>query len=207
MGKLHNINTGNYDYCNVTVQDAGRHTEAAQLPHEAEHTTLNRTYPSHTTKLPLLPSRIPVASRRRDDLQSSFQHQPTHSSSLPPLGPNRHDSKSNAVPPLRRRHTQYSEKTQAPNKSRDSSAKYKLRLAEKDQKILETHEYIQVQVVLNPHCQCSYCACLWQFLQMKLTRYEHLVHVKDMKIEELKKELEVAKNAGKKPLFPYNQRR
>lgn len=35
-----------------------------------------------------------------------------------------------------------------------------------------------------------------QFLQMKVTRYEHLVHIKDMKIEALKKELETAQLKG-----------
>lgn len=46
---------------------------------------------------------------------------------------------------------------------------------------------------------------------MKLTRYEHLVQIKDMKIEELKKELETVKNGiggghghGR---FPLHQRR
>jgi hypothetical protein len=53
---------------------------------------------------------------------------------------------------------------------RIDSAKQKIRLAEKEQKLYETQEYIQL-------------------LQMKVTRLEHLVQIKDMKINELQRQL------------------
>ncbi|CAI8055672.1 Sperm flagellar protein 1 [Geodia barretti] len=56
---------------------------------------------------------------------------------------------------------------------RDDSAKQQIRLAEKEQKLFETQEYIQL-------------------LQMKVTRLEHLVHIKDMKIQELHRQLAAA---------------
>ncbi|XP_064381846.1 sperm flagellar protein 1-like [Halichondria panicea] len=57
-------------------------------------------------------------------------------------------------------------------KGRDNSAGVSIKLAEKDQRILESQE------------------CM-QFLQMKVTRLEHLVQIKDMKINELKRQLEM----------------
>ena len=137
-------------YGSARLQDDLRHTGAAQY-HESEQEPLNRTYPSHhthTSKLPLLPSRIPVSSKRKETNPDfhNFSRQPDLGKMLPPLAGAKQDSKSHGPHPLKRRHTQYSEMT-APvgsSKSRDHSAKYKLRLAEKDQKILETHESIQV---------------------------------------------------------------
>jgi len=44
---------------------------------------------------------------------------------------------------------------------------------------------------------------------MKLTRYEHLVQIKDMKIENLKKELDNARNAVRQTQLlqrPYQRR-
>ena len=82
---------------------------------------------SHAAKNPLLPSRIPVPAKRKDQ---EFPRQ------------------DNRLPPIDRRPTnQYAHTAKPPpanGKRRESSAKYKLRLAEKDQKILETHEFIQV---------------------------------------------------------------
>lgn len=104
---------------------------------------MNRTYPTgstQTSRPPLLPSRIPVSSKTKEQ-NRSFSHQTDSESGrlLPPLVSNRQEAQT-----IRRRHTHYSEKLAANNKSRDSSAKYKLQLAEKDQRLLETHEYIQV---------------------------------------------------------------
>lgn len=83
-------------------------------------------------KNPLLPSRIPVSSKKvsgHRELNNSM----------------RQDSKP-LLPPIER--ITYSLLNGKPipssSKRRESSAKFKLRLAEKDQKILETHEYIQV---------------------------------------------------------------
>ena len=93
-------------------------------------------------------SRIPVPSQRKDSTQQRFQRQ-----SLPPLVPERHDTKTSLLPVLPKRKTSnryaYNVKTaplpEAISKGRDNnSAKYRLLLAEKDQKLLETQEYIQV---------------------------------------------------------------
>ena len=106
---------------------------------------MNRTYPTgsiQSNKLPLLPSRIPISSKRKE------QDQADSGKLLPPLVSNRQDTNTNTIAQaVRRRHTQYSEKPV--KKTRDDSAKYKLRLAEKDQRILETHEYIQVCTVTS----------------------------------------------------------
>lgn len=106
------------------------------MPDSADQMAMNRTYPTgHAVKPPplLLPSRIPVASKRKE--QNS----------------GRQDTKALQLPPVdRRQHTNHYAHSGKPppppanGKKRDSSAKYKLRLAEKDQKILETHEFIQV---------------------------------------------------------------
>ena len=51
--------------------------------------------------------------------------------------------------------------------------------------------------VSNPSPSTVLKMKIMQFLQMKVTRFEHLVQIKDMKIEELKKELETVKTNGR----------
>ncbi len=58
---------------------------------------------------------------------------------------------------------------------------------------------------------CIVCLCVvcCQYLQMKVTRYEHLVQIKDMKIESLRRELEDARNAIRQTQLlqrPYQRR-
>ncbi len=73
-------------------------------------------------------------------------------------------------------------------KGRDNSAGTCIKLAEKDQRILESQECIQVGTkVTLPLLLSLYL----QFLQMKVTRLEHLVQIKDMKINELKRQIEM----------------
>jgi hypothetical protein len=96
---------------------------------------MNRTYPTgQRNSLPLIPSsRIPVSSKRKEQ-QQHLQ-----------AGPGRRDTK---LPPINDRKVSNQYGKLAPplpnGKRRENSAKYKLRLAEKDQRILETQEYIQV---------------------------------------------------------------
>ncbi len=73
-------------------------------------------------------------------------------------------------------------------KGRDNSAGVSIKLAEKDQRILESQECMQVSLKVIV-CPSHYPSL--QFLQMKVTRLEHLVQIKDMKINELKRQLEM----------------
>ena len=103
------------------------------MPDSADQ--MNRTYPTghqagKSSLLPLLPSRIPAPNRR--EIQQ----------------PQDHGRQETKLPPINDRRTsfQYGKFAPPPNgKRRDTSAKYKIRLAEKDQRILETQEYIQVR--------------------------------------------------------------
>ena len=105
-----------------------------------------RTYPS-TDSNAAGQSRIPVPSRRKESSQQEFSR-----GSLPPLVPERHSTKTSLHPGLSKKKSNnryaYNVKTaplpEAIVKGRDSSAKYRLIIAEKDQKLLETQEYIQV---------------------------------------------------------------
>ena len=73
-------------------------------------------------------------------------------------------------------------------KGHDNSAGVSIKLAEKDQRILESQECMQVSLKVIV-CPSHYPSL--QFLQMKVTRLEHLVQIKDMKINELKRQLEM----------------
>lgn len=94
-------------------------------------------------------------------------------------------------------------------RKRIDSAQQKIRLAEKEQKLYETQEYIQVYTLsLDLPIPLSTCKSLkfqpldenschffhpsLQLLQMKVTRLEHLVQIKDMKINELQRQLAFA---------------
>lgn len=69
------------------------------------------------------------------------------------------------------------------------SASRRMQLAEKDQIILESHETVQL-------------------LQMKIHRLEHLLTIKDMKIEELARQLQEStqKKQTKAPSYPKSRR-
>ena len=80
-------------------------------------------------------------------------------------------------------------------KDREGTTGVRLKLAEKDQRILESQEYIQVHQLLPNEVRRFYnimfLPYFLQFLQMKVTRLEHLVNIKDMKIAELKRHIEM----------------
>lgn len=162
------------------IQDGNRHTGAAESDHHHQDSLLsdgmNKTYPVTGSGLPpsFPSSRIPLPANKKTTLH--LQHTSGQSAPLlhlPPLhSEEKHDTKPILPPVQRRRPIKYAHKVGLPAttnaNNRDTSATVRIRLAEKDQRLLETQEYIQ-------------------YLQMKLTRLEHLVHIKDMKIEELKK--------------------
>ncbi len=130
-------------------QDGGRHAGEASAPEQTPNPQhLTRTYPTESNtagKNQFNQSRIPIPARRKESSQQEFTR-----GSLPPLV-ERHNTKASLPPTLPKRKPSnryaYNVKT-APFpetlKGRDNIAKYKLLLAEKDQKLLETQEYIQV---------------------------------------------------------------
>jgi hypothetical protein len=115
-----------------------------------------------------IPSRLPVLSRK------NLSHKDYTTPSLPPIVK---VSKSNSAP-----HSHFKEhgtllsalnpkKTPKPSSiTKQISASRRLELAEKDQLIMESQEAIQL-------------------LQMKVHRLEHLLQIKDMKIEDLTQKL------------------
>ena len=160
--------------------------------------------PPHSTALAnanprtLMPSRIPKPPHnpKANGLQRQQRQQvPTDNErgSLPPINTGltamTTNARANSYPstkpqqlqkPLLNRRNTYGATRPAHNLAANMAvqresltvAGLKIRLAERDQKLLEAQEYTQL-------------------LQMKVTRLEHLVQIKDMKIAELARQLEM----------------
>lgn len=137
------------------MERGGEH-EAKIETADSDLTEKAATYPTTNVTSPkkaLLPSRIPIISSQRKPpismQQSSFSHPEVPSKFLPSLTSGRQEVKHRPLPQTQRwRPNHYVTTVSTRDKNKDINAKYRLLLAEKDQKILEGHEYIQVNKLL-----------------------------------------------------------